>query len=81
MWSGAAGDPVTDGQTQTDMTGEYNTLCKGITMNMKYLWHAVSCCSGQGHLAVTDVMPNYTGNHISSAHPDTCQSLMQGFHV
>ncbi|KAI2653099.1 hypothetical protein H4Q32_006466 [Labeo rohita] len=48
--AGAAGDPVTDGQTQTDMTG-------------------------QGHLAVTDGMPNYTGNHISSTHPDTCQSI------
>ncbi|KTF88845.1 hypothetical protein cypCar_00010102 [Cyprinus carpio] len=33
--AGAAGDPVTDGQTQTDMTG-------------------------QGHLAVTDSVPNYT---------------------
>lgn len=42
LWSGAAGDPVTDGQTQTDMTGEYNTLCKGvIKINLTYLQHAV----------------------------------------
>lgn len=76
LWSGAAGDPVTDGQTQTDMTGEYNTLCKEIIqVDMKNLWHAVSCYSGQGHLAVTDSVPNYTGNHVSSAHPDTCQSI------
>ncbi|KAG1948388.1 hypothetical protein F2P79_012155 [Pimephales promelas] len=52
-------DGVTGGSAQTDMAGVAgDPLTEG---------QAQTDVTGQGQLAVTDGMPNYTGNHVSSS--------------